>query len=435
MQQSQIPSKFPIPWANSAGSGFIRTIPAASQIGIQNGAASLTDGFPPLTFQAEQTGGVPMFGADVNGILNPVTAWNQWYSMGGPIYYDGTFSAEIGGYPKNAWILAAAANGWWLSLVDNNTSNPDAGGANWQFLSFGQTYAGNPNGNVAGVSTNQYGVAQALLWDTTNKILWLCTSSGPASGAGQAIWTQITGSTSGPTWCGTSGGTGNAPVLTPPNTLQTFGAGTGITWKVGANNAASVSITVGTFGFFTVKKGSTSGLLSLSGGELVSGNIVTGYYDGTNIVLTNWATGTAALANASSGTGTVAAVSGSTTVGHLAVFSDNTGTLQDGGAPGTAPAKTYINASANNTTLAPGDYIVDTNASGAFAVNMPATPTLGQNLTFADVSGTWNMSNFTLNGNGNSFISPSGLISTTLVCNRSAEEILAWWNGTYWSLY
>jgi len=432
MEASQIPVKFPVVWASGASSSYTRAIPTTTST---PGAASLTLGFPPITFTDEAAGGVPLDGRDENGILNQLSAWAQWQNMGGPVTYDGTFSTAIGGYPKGAWLMTAAGGGWWISLVDNNTSDPDTGGANWQLLQFGTSYAGNPNGNVAGVAYSQYGLTQALLWDTANKILWLCTSTGTASGAGQAVWIQLTGSTGGNVWCGTSGGTGNAPVLTPPNTLQSFGVGTGLVWKVGANNTASVSITVGTFGFFTVKKGSISGLLSLSGGELVSGDVVTGYYEGTNIVLTNLATGTAALANASSGTGMVAAVSGSTTVGHLAVFSDTTGTLEDGGAPGTAPAKTYINAAANNTTLAPGDYIVDTNTSGAFAANMPATPTLGQNLTFADVSGTWATANFTLNGNGNSFISPSGLISTTLVCNRSAEEILAWWNGTYWSLY
>ena len=78
MQSSQIPSKFPIPFANGAGSGYIRQIPVTSQISITPGAASLTDGFPPLTFIPEGSGGIPPFGQDMNGILKEITAWIQW---------------------------------------------------------------------------------------------------------------------------------------------------------------------------------------------------------------------------------------------------------------------------------------------------------------------------------------------------------------------
>ena len=61
MLASAIPIKFPIPFGNSAGGGYIRPIPQASQIGIANGAASLTDGFPPLNFLPLGSGGVPPF--------------------------------------------------------------------------------------------------------------------------------------------------------------------------------------------------------------------------------------------------------------------------------------------------------------------------------------------------------------------------------------
>ncbi len=50
MLSSSIPVRFPIPFANNAGGGYIETIPTASQIGITDGRASLHDGFPPLNF-------------------------------------------------------------------------------------------------------------------------------------------------------------------------------------------------------------------------------------------------------------------------------------------------------------------------------------------------------------------------------------------------
>lgn len=132
LSQSNIPPKFPIPWGNSAGSSYIRSIPTPSQIGIQNCAASLTDGFPPLTFTPSIAGGCPPDGRDFNGILKQLSQWGQWQSAGGPVFYDSAFASAIGGYPKGAKVSSAVALGdVWMSIADNNTTNPDAGGANW----------------------------------------------------------------------------------------------------------------------------------------------------------------------------------------------------------------------------------------------------------------------------------------------------------------
>jgi len=132
MQASGVPVKFPIPFANSAGGSFKRAIPVSSQIGIQQGAASLTDGFPPLNFQPIASGGVPPFGADVNGILFEISAWSQWQQVGGPIVYDATQQASVGGYPEGAIVQSAIVPGkQWLSTTDNNTTSPDAFGAGW----------------------------------------------------------------------------------------------------------------------------------------------------------------------------------------------------------------------------------------------------------------------------------------------------------------
>lgn len=132
MQSSDIPNKFPVPFANSAGSGFIRPIPVTSQIGIQNGAASLPDGFPPNAFVPKAAGGTPPFGQDFNGLLNQVTAWERWLQAGAPVSYDATFQAAIGGYPKGSVIQSATQVGLsWLSLADENLTNPDSGGGGW----------------------------------------------------------------------------------------------------------------------------------------------------------------------------------------------------------------------------------------------------------------------------------------------------------------
>ena len=136
MQSSNIPSKIPLPFAYAAGSSYKNTIPVASQIGITNGRASLTDGFPPLTFTPIGAGGVPPFGSDINGILNEITAIQQWQQAGGFFPYDAAFSTAVGGYPKGAILQSADFGGIWVSIAENNTTNPDTGGAGWVSLAF-----------------------------------------------------------------------------------------------------------------------------------------------------------------------------------------------------------------------------------------------------------------------------------------------------------
>lgn len=120
------PYKQGIQWGQSAGSSYIRAIPQGSQIGIQNCAASYTDGFPPLTFLPAAAGGCPPFGQDMNGILNALSLGLQWAFAGGTMSYDATFQTQIGGYPRDALIQSNILHGRvWQSTVDNNLTNPD----------------------------------------------------------------------------------------------------------------------------------------------------------------------------------------------------------------------------------------------------------------------------------------------------------------------
>lgn len=133
MQDTGIPAKFGIAWGASAGGSYIRSIPTTSQIGINNGYASYPDGFVPLNALPTTSGGVPPFIQDFNGIFNAITLWSQWLQAGGAVPFDSSFSSSIGGYPKGAIVPSSTTFGqYWLCLADNNTSNPDSGGSNWQ---------------------------------------------------------------------------------------------------------------------------------------------------------------------------------------------------------------------------------------------------------------------------------------------------------------
>jgi hypothetical protein len=120
--------------------GKTNPIPVASQIGVTAGAASFTDGFPPLTRTPLNAGGVPPSGEDMNGILYMITALQAWQCSGGTIPYSSAQSTAVGGYPLGALIANADNTGYWLNKTANNVTDPDTGGAGWvPFGVVGQT--------------------------------------------------------------------------------------------------------------------------------------------------------------------------------------------------------------------------------------------------------------------------------------------------------
>ena len=210
MLKAGLPWRFSIPFASSAGGGLIRNIPQASQIGIQNGAASLTDGFPPLNFQPVASGGVPPFGEDFNGILFQISSWCQWFEAGGPINYDSTFATGgSNGYPQYAIVQSNVVPGnFWMSTVDNNQTDPDStSSANWVPLpglissgtpvaSFSSTIPtgfvaantltiGNASSNATGRANADTLLAYRAIWQQfSNTACPILTSGGGASTRG-----------------------------------------------------------------------------------------------------------------------------------------------------------------------------------------------------------------------------------------------------------
>lgn len=228
-------------------------------------------------------------------------------------------------------------------------------------------------------------------------------------------------------WCGTSTGSANAHVVTPTPAFTSFPVGTAIAFLAGFTNTGAATVAAaGGFGPYPIRKDGPSGPIALTGGEIIAGNVISGRFDGTNFQLTATELGTAAMQNVSSSTGVVAGVTGTTTVGHIATFSDTTGTLQDGGPPGVAAASTYVAAS---TTLGTGIYDVDTSA-GPITITLPLAPATGASLMFADIAGTWLSNPLTLNRNGHTIMG----LAQDLICNRSGRVFKIWFNGTDWRL-
>lgn len=146
MKLSDIPAKFPIPFAADAVVPYSAPIPEAPP--GTPGRASLQRGFPPENFIQISAGGTPPYGEDVNGLENQVSAWCRWVGAGGPIYYDAAWSALANGYPNGAFVQSAETPLlFYISIADDNTTDPDsAASANWlkfppqAFLTVNKTY-------------------------------------------------------------------------------------------------------------------------------------------------------------------------------------------------------------------------------------------------------------------------------------------------------
>lgn len=324
-------------------------------------------------------------------------------------------------------------------------------------------YAGNPNGHVAGVAATAGTVAPSIVWDITNQIFWVCTTTGNAAAA---VWTPDKGGGS-TTYCGLATGTANAIVLTPAVPVAAYSAGLSISFIVATTNTGATTVNVSGLGAVNLFKEGPTGPIALVGGELVAGNLVSARHDGTRLQLTATELGTAALANASSLTGTVAAVTGAAVVGNVPAYTDTTGTINagrtptagsgdlvalqgavtaghlavfdangsvlDGGLPGVAGAATYLNfANGNGITLGIGNYNVDTATAsgGAFSSLLPAAPAVGASLVFTDIAGTWNVNYFTLQRNGHTIEG----IAEDFIFNVQGLVFGIEWNGTTWRL-
>jgi len=134
MQQSTLLAypTIPEPFATSATGSYITSI-GVTQSTSGNGRLSWALGIPP---ECMQTGGIPPFGQDENYVTQVFSQWIQAMQVGAAIVYNSTFQTTIGGYPKSAVVNSATTFGrQWLSTGDNNTTNPDTGGAGWQLIS------------------------------------------------------------------------------------------------------------------------------------------------------------------------------------------------------------------------------------------------------------------------------------------------------------
>lgn len=162
-----------------------------------------------------------------------------------------------------------------LPLANLPASSTSGGG-----LAVSKIHAGNPNGNLAG-NFNVNGT-QDFCWDSTNKILYACITTGTTS---TAVWQAITGGSTNIFAGGTSTGAANAQVVSSTIPVGfTLTSGNVVTFVAGFANTGSTTLNTDATGAIVIKK-NTGTLVNLSGGEIQAGQFITVIYDGTEYVL------------------------------------------------------------------------------------------------------------------------------------------------------
>lgn len=105
---------------------------------------------------------------------------------------------------------------------------------------------------------------------------------------GNTIWDQVTAdtaATTGITWGGTSSGTVNAQTVVAAGFSATAGAK--LLFIAGLTNTSALTVNANGAGAVAVVKGSLSGSVALTGGEVAAGNLVELDYDGTQFNIVN----------------------------------------------------------------------------------------------------------------------------------------------------
>lgn len=137
MSGPQAPTVITTPFAIDALPADINVVPVAPG---SPGLASYQQGFPPITRQPFASGGIAPKEQDFNGLFFDITSNIAYWQAGGGFPYNSAISAAIGGYNKGAILATADGAGYWISLADGNTNNPDtspASSGNWAPFSIG----------------------------------------------------------------------------------------------------------------------------------------------------------------------------------------------------------------------------------------------------------------------------------------------------------
>ncbi|WP_370579126.1 phage tail protein [Snodgrassella alvi] len=117
-----------------AANGSKNNIQNTRQAGQDPEDATWSDGFPNVTMQPIESGGLPPKGMDFNGIFNALSATIVHLQKGNLFYFDKAYCDAFGGYQKGSILQADDGTKIYVSVADKNTNNPNQNPKYWEVI-------------------------------------------------------------------------------------------------------------------------------------------------------------------------------------------------------------------------------------------------------------------------------------------------------------
>lgn len=139
-----------------AKNGTKNVIQKVRQVGQDAQDMTWSEGSPNITLTAKEDGGLPPKGQDYNGTLNAISSHSVFSQNGNRYKFNSSVVSEFGGYEKDAIIQSNDGLREYISLVDNNTNDPNIGGV----VGVWAIYSG--NGSIPLATSTTTGIMRVL---------------------------------------------------------------------------------------------------------------------------------------------------------------------------------------------------------------------------------------------------------------------------------
>lgn len=143
MKSTDSPALFPQVFARDADPRLVNaTLPETTS---NRGRVSILDGFPELNFTPISLGGEPVNGVDMQTLFHMLSIVARSTEAGQIRPWDSGYSQKIGGYPLGAVVASSSPGVLYISLVDDNLTDPVedqkqiAGARSWSAVGGSQT--------------------------------------------------------------------------------------------------------------------------------------------------------------------------------------------------------------------------------------------------------------------------------------------------------
>ena len=122
MKSTDSPALFPQPFARDADPRLVNT--SLPETTTDKGRVSILGGFPELNFTPLSSGGEPVNGVDMQTLFHMLSIVARAAEAGQIRPWSAAYAQQIGGYPTGAVVSSSSPGVLYVSLIDDNLTDP-----------------------------------------------------------------------------------------------------------------------------------------------------------------------------------------------------------------------------------------------------------------------------------------------------------------------